>query len=68
MDKKLSEKGREQVALALILLKDYKSKPGELEIELVVLINDLADYLGVRAEYEKLLPIVPPMKIEPRYK
>jgi len=63
--KELSEAGREQVALALLLLKDLKCD-GKFDVEVIQMILGLADHLGVRKEYEKLMPVVPPMKIVPR--
>lgn len=65
MNKELSEAGREQVAMGLILLKDWKSG-GKIDIELMKLILGLADHLGVRKEFDFLLAKIPPMKIEPR--
>ena len=64
--KKLSEAGREQVAMALILLKDWKCK-GKFDADVTISILGLADHLEVRAEFDKLMPIVPPMKIEKRF-
>lgn len=63
--KELSEVGKEQVAFALILLKDAKSE-GRPDVELTMMILGLADHLGVRAQYDKLMSIVPPMKMVPR--
>lgn len=60
--KSLSEGGRDQVALALIFLKDFKSE-GKMDIETITSIIGLADHLGVRAEYDKLISQIPPMQI-----
>jgi hypothetical protein len=65
MDKELNEAGKEQLALALILLKDYKSG-GRMDVEITKMVIELAQHLDVLEQYNKLLPIVPPMKIEPR--
>jgi len=61
----LSSAGREQVALALILLKDFKCE-GRFDLEITKMIIELAQHLGVMAEYDKLQSVVPPMKITPR--
>jgi len=65
MDKELNEAGKEQLALALILLKDYKSG-GRMDVEITKMVIELAQHLDVLEQYNKLLPIVLPMKIEPR--
>lgn len=64
--KKLSEAGREELALALILLKDFKSA-GKFDPDMIMRIIEFADYLGVRAEFDKLISQIPPLKIEERY-
>jgi len=58
---------REEVALALILWRDFKS-PGKCDPLVVSTMFRLADDLGVRAELEDMQSKVPPMKIEPRDK
>jgi hypothetical protein len=63
--KELSEAGKEELALALLLLKDFKSQ-GKMDWEVSMMVIGLADHLGVRAQFDKLMPIVPPMRIEPR--
>lgn len=63
--RELSEAGKEELALALLLLKDFKSQ-GKMDLEVSLMIIGLADHLGVRAQFDKLMPIVPPMKIVPR--
>lgn len=63
--KTLSKAGREEVALALLLLKDFKCK-GIFDVDIILSILELAEHLGVRTEYDKILSQVPPMKIEPR--
>jgi hypothetical protein len=65
--KGLSKAGREEVAFALILLRDFKT-PGRFDPDVVVGIIRLAEFLGVRQEYDELISKVPPMKIEERYK
>jgi hypothetical protein len=65
MLKTLSEAGKEEVALALILLKDFKAQ-GRFEPAVLIPIIDLAKYLDVYPQFERLLSHVPPMRIEPR--
>jgi hypothetical protein len=62
----LNESGKEQVALALILLKDYKTE-GKMDLEITKMVIELAQHLEVLDQYNKLLPIIPPMNIKPRY-
>jgi len=65
MSKILSEDGKDQLALALILLKDFKSE-SKFDPDLVKMIYDLADHIGVRSNLDKLFAKIPPMKISPR--
>ena len=64
---KLSKDGREQLALALILLKDFKSQEKAFDVELILRIKELTTYVGVEKEYDALLPKIPPMLIKPKY-
>lgn len=61
----LSEGGREELALALILWKDFKSA-GKFDSDVTLMALEFADLLGVRAQMEKLLPKLSVMRIEPR--
>jgi hypothetical protein len=63
----MSKDGRQQLALALLLLKDFKSE-GRCDLDVSLMCLEFADMLGVRKEFEELIPKVPPMRIEPRYK
>lgn len=63
--RELSEAGKEELALALLLLKDFKSD-GKMDLGVSMMILDLADNLGVRSQFDKLLPLIPPMKVTPR--
>jgi len=62
---RLSESGREEVALALILWKDFKAE-GKMDVDIFITATKLADTLGVRKQFDALLPKIPPMRIEPR--
>lgn len=61
----LSEAGKEELALALLLLKDFKSQ-GRFDAEVTLSVLKLAQHLDVLSQYEKLLSQLPPMRIEPR--
>ena len=63
--KKLNKVGREDVALALIFLKDFKCD-GKFDTTVLRQTMELADYLGVRSEYDRLSTRIPMMKIEER--
>lgn len=66
MDNGLSKSGREQVAVALILLKDFKCD-GKFDVDTTMAIIKLAEHLGVGQEFRDLQSKVPPMKIVERY-
>ena len=63
--KELSKEGKRQVATALLLLKDWKCQ-GRFDIEITKLVFELAEHLGVKAELGEVMPVLPPMRIEPR--
>jgi hypothetical protein len=67
MNKRLSKAGREDLALALILLKDFKTG-GRFDVDQIKGITELAEHLGVLKEYDDIISKVPPMRVEPRYK
>lgn len=62
----LSKAGKEELALALILWKDFKDQ-GKMDLEIMKQVISFADYLGVRKEFDELLGKLPPLKIEERY-
>ena len=62
---KLTEAGREDLAIALILLKDWKSE-GRFDLELSRQTLRFARILGIGDEYVDMMSKVPPMKIEER--
>jgi len=64
--KKLTPEGKEKVAIALLLLKDFQDD-GKFDIRISADIYFLADFLGVAKEYSDLLSKIPPMKITPRH-
>jgi hypothetical protein len=63
--KSLSAFWKEQVALALLLLKDFKND-GKFDADLTWQIIKLAESLGVADQFHRLLSQIPPMEIKPR--
>lgn len=63
--RQLTGPAREEIALALLLWRDFKSE-GKFEVEIVRQMLELADYLGVRKELDELMPKLPPMKVSVR--
>jgi hypothetical protein len=67
MEKKLSDGAKQDLAFALILLKDFKSQGDYGEsvnsITLFKYVWELADLLGIKKEFDDMLSKVPPMKI-----
>lgn len=57
---------KEELALAILLWKDFKSE-GKLDISISIQATKLCDMLGIKEEFNKLEPLVPPMIIKPRY-
>ena len=58
---------KEEVALAILLWKDFKCE-GKFDAEVIITMYALAADLGVKEELDALIPKLPPMKIEPRHK
>ncbi|GAG56037.1 unnamed protein product [marine sediment metagenome] len=67
MKLKLSKAGKEELAVALVLWKDFKTE-GKMDIGITRQAIAFANMLGIRAEYEDMLIKLSPMKIKPRYK
>jgi hypothetical protein len=61
----LTEAGKEELALALLLWKDFKCD-GKFDIEVTRQVLAFAEMLGVKSQFEALMPKLPPMKITPR--
>lgn len=61
----LSEAGKQELALALILWKDFKSD-GKFDVEILKIALELAEMLGVMDQYNDLQAKIPPMRITPR--
>ncbi len=62
----LSKEGKNEIALALILWRDFKSG-GKFDFEAAKRMFELAKHLDISSELEQLLSKVPPMKIKPRH-
>ena len=61
----LTPAGREELALALLLWKDFKSD-GQMNIDISIQAIKFATELGVLEEFNALMPKLPPMKVIPR--
>jgi hypothetical protein len=61
----LTEAGKEELALALLLWKDFKCD-GTFNLDVTRQALEFAEMLGVKSQFEALMPKVPPMRIEPR--
>jgi hypothetical protein len=64
---KLTKEGREELALAIHLWKDFKNQ-GKMDIEIMKQALYFVKMLGVEKEFDDLHGKLPPLKIEPRYK
>lgn len=62
----LSDDGKQELALALVLWKDFKTQ-GKMDLEIFKQAIALSDMLGVRKEFDELIKKLPPLKIAPRY-
>lgn len=62
---KLTQEGKEDLALAILLLRDFKSQ-GQWNPEIVLKMLEFAKILGVIPEYDALMSKVPVMNITPR--
>lgn len=58
----LTDGGRQELALALLLWKDFKSD-GHMDIEIYKQALELTEMLGVRREFEELIRKLPAFKI-----
>ena len=65
MKKVLSQDAKQDLAFALLLLKDFKTQ-GRFDPDVITYILKLVDLLGVKKEFDYLLPRISPMLIRPR--
>ena len=61
----LTEAGKEELALALLLWKDFKCD-GKFDLDVTRQVLEFAEMLGVKSQFEALMPKLPPMKVVPR--
>ena len=66
MKQVLSKEAKEDLAIALILLRDFKGQ-GKMDVELTKYMVGLAGAIGVRDQYDMMMSKIPPMRIEPRH-
>lgn len=64
--KELNKEGKDQLAIAILLWKDFLSD-GKMDIDVTKRAIELADHLGIKEEFQAMMPKLPPMKIEERY-
>ena len=58
----LTDDGRQELALALLLWKDFKCQ-GKTDLKIYQQTLELAEMLGVKKELEELIRKLPPIKI-----
>lgn len=61
----LSKAGKEELALALILWRDFRAG-GKFDMDVVLQMLKFAKHLGIEEELNAMIPKVPPMRIEAR--
>jgi hypothetical protein len=61
----LNDAGREELALAILLWKDFKSD-GKVDPTITLAAIKFAMMLGVEKQFDALLSKLPPMKVTPR--
>ena len=62
---KLSQAGKEELALAILLWKDFKSQ-GKVDFEIMKQALEFAKNLKIEQEFNLLHSQLPPMEIKPR--
>ena len=62
---KLTQEGKEELALAILLWKDFKSQ-GKMSITIMKQALDFANMLDVKKEFDELHSKLPAMEIKPR--
>jgi len=62
----LTKAGKEELALAIHLWKDFKNQ-GTMDIEIMKQALYFAKTLDVEKEFHDLFSTLPPLKIEPRW-
>lgn len=67
VDLKLNQAGRDHIATALILLKDFLSNGQMMDVVITRYIHDLAHHLGLEEDMLRITARIPPLRIEPRH-
>jgi hypothetical protein len=65
----LTDAGKEELALALLLWKDFKTQPptnSDDAMKVTIQMFQFADKLTVRKQLEEMMSKLPPMRIVPR--
>ncbi len=63
---RLTEEAKEELALALVLWKDFKCG-GRFDTGIAIQMLKLADHLGVRKQTEAMLHKLPPVRFTSRF-
>ena len=61
----LSKEGKQELALALILWRDFKTG-GKIDITITKQVLQFIELLGIKKEYNELFPKMPVMEIKER--
>ena len=62
---KLTQAGKEELALAILLWKDFKSQ-GKMDVEIMKQALEFAKNLKIEQEFHALHSQLPPMEIKPK--
>ena len=62
---KLTKEGKEELALAIHLWKDFKAQ-GKMDIPIMRQALNFVDMLGVRKEFDEMHSKLPPLIIKPK--
>lgn len=61
----LTDEGKEELAIALLLWRDYKCH-GSFDVQIIKQAIMFAKMLDIEKQYNKVMAILPPMKITVR--
>lgn len=65
MNERLSDAGKDELAIALLLWKDFKCQ-GRFDTDVTLQMLLMADHLGIRPNVESMMAKLPVMRIEAR--
>lgn len=63
---KITEEGKKELAVALILWKDFKSN-GKFDLDVTKQMLEFSKHLGIEKETQEMMSQLPPVIIKPRY-